>query len=112
MKALSEEFISEYARLENISPAESRRRIDAFVTCISNVLLRVGVVNLRRLGVFSVRTRKNAKYHNNHTGINETIPIRKVVSFRPSDVIKRKLNAKVKENIFVSVKAKRDGEVG
>lgn len=108
MKCLSEELISEYARAEKISPKEARRRVDVLIDTISSVLLRIGVINLRRFGVFSVRARKNARYKNNYTGMVESIPIIKVISFKPSEVIKRELNSNVKKKMYERIRS-RDG---
>ena len=112
MKALSDEFISEYARLEGISPKESRRRIDTMLQALSAMLYKIGVVHLRCFGTFAVKTRKKGRYLNNHTGIMADIPITKVLHFRPSAVIKRLINSKVRKDMYDTIKANKNGGLG
>ena len=99
-KALDSQFISEYARRENISTLEAERRIVTMIDTMRDILLLTTNLSLRRFGTFYLGQRKNAKYKNNHTGLMEMVPIIKTIRFKPSKSIKQELNEKVKDNLI------------
>jgi nucleoid DNA-binding protein len=99
-KELDKQLISEYARREDLSVQEAERQIQSMIDVTRDVLMLTSRVRLRRFGEFYLGDRKNAKHKNNHTGMIDTIPIIKVIRFRPARSLKQEVNEKTKKKLM------------
>ena len=99
-KSLDKQFISEYARREELSPKEAERQIQAMIEVMRDVLMLTSRIRLRRFGEFYLSDRKNARIFNKVTEMMERIPMIKVIKFRPSRSLKQELNNKTKDNLL------------
>ncbi|MEM0905852.1 MAG: integration host factor subunit alpha [Pseudomonadota bacterium] len=75
-----------------ISRAEAADLIDQVLEEIVTALERGEPVRLSSFGSFDVRTKKERVGRNPKTGEEVPIEARRVVSFKPSDVLKRYIN--------------------
>ena len=67
---------------------ESSHLLDRFLELISESLENEGAVKLSRFGNFNVRRKAAREGRNPKTGIEATISARKVVTFKPSPMLK------------------------
>ena len=78
-----------------LSRSEAARLIDQIIEEIVDALERGETVRLSSFGAFEVRNKKERVGRNPKTGQEVPIEERRVVTFRPSDVLKRYINAPV-----------------
>ncbi|MEM0986979.1 MAG: integration host factor subunit alpha [Pseudomonadota bacterium] len=71
---------------------ESAALLDDALEMISSALEETGTVKLSRFGNFVVRDKTAREGRNPKTGAEATITARKVVTFRPSPLLKSKVN--------------------
>ncbi|WP_420392139.1 integration host factor subunit alpha [Acuticoccus sp.] len=76
----------------NVSRAEAADLIDQIIEEIVSALERGEPVRMSSFGVFEVRRKKERVGRNPKTGEEVPIESRSVVTFRPSDVLKRIIN--------------------
>ena len=76
----------------NISRTEAADLIDQIIEEIVSALERGESVRMSSFGAFEVREKKERVGRNPKTGEEVPIESRSVVSFRPSDVLKRFIN--------------------
>ncbi|MCF3936365.1 integration host factor subunit alpha [Acuticoccus sp. M5D2P5] len=79
-------------RQVNVSRAEAAELIDQIIEEIVSALERGEPVRLSSFGAFEVREKKERVGRNPKTGEEVPIDSRHVVTFRPSDVLKRAIN--------------------
>ena len=84
---LREAILSE---LEVTRP-EARRLVDAVLDVISERLSSGEEVQISSLGKFALRDKKERLGRNPRTGESAAIPPRRVVAFRPSQLLKRRI---------------------
>ena len=75
-----------------LSRAEAAELIDQILEEIANALERGESVRLSSFGAFEVRLKRERVGRNPKTGEEVPIGARRVVSFKPSDVLKRFIN--------------------
>lgn len=80
-----------YQRVK-ISRAESAELLDQMLEEIVNALERGESVRISSFGAFEVRVKKERVGRNPKTGEEVPIEARRVISFKPSDVLKRYIN--------------------
>lgn len=100
------ELIKEYATRLDISLEDAKFLVDALVDSIQYILVKDGVVNIRRLGLFYLKIRKRAKMWNPMAKEYYNVAMKYAVKYSPSGSIKSKANNRVKDNL------KRVGEIG
>jgi nucleoid DNA-binding protein len=101
---LDRQIISEYARTEGVSVVEAKRRLNAFIETMRNLVIDGNPVSLRRFGRFYTTKRKGIRFKNNKTGQIEEAPATKVIRFKPAVSLKRELNVKVKSKLLKALK--------
>lgn len=90
------ELISEIARDLEIPPEKIREFLRSFTKCFRKMLVLNGVVNIRELGLFQLRTKKKAKGRNPKTGQVIEIPLRMKVIFQAANSLKQSANERVR----------------
>ena len=93
-KAVTREDLYEAVRREvGLFPHECKALVEQVLDQITDCLARGEAVKLSGLGVFTVRQKRERLGRNLTTGEPALISARRVVSFRPSVVLKDKLNS-------------------
>jgi integration host factor subunit alpha len=93
-KAVAREDLYEAVRREvGLSPHECKALVEQVLDQITDCLARGEAVKLSGLGVFTVRQKRERLGRNLKTGEPALISARRVVSFKPSVVLKDKLNS-------------------
>ena len=75
-----------------LSHNESAELLEAVLRQVSNTLVRGETVKISSFGSFSVRQKNRRIGRNPKTGEEVSIPPRKVLVFRPSGVLKSRIN--------------------
>jgi len=91
------EFISELAREMKVSLPKAKRFIKIFSECIKRVLVVNGTLNIRKLGLFYLKKRKNSIARNIRTGEVFKIPLTMRIIFKPALSLKRSANERVRK---------------
>jgi integration host factor subunit alpha len=81
-----------YRSCPNLSRAEVRRIFDDTLEEISDALLRGENVKLRTFGIFKVRSKGARIGRNPKTGVDATIPPRRVITFKASPLLLQRVN--------------------
>lgn len=77
-----------------LSSSESAKLLDQVLDEISKALEKGNTVKLSSFGTFSVRQKKMRIGRNPKTGVEVPITPRRILSFRPSQILKQQVNAK------------------
>ena len=85
---LSEAVFSEVG----LSRYESSQLVEAVLTHISDALIRDETVKISSFGTFSIRNKKPRIGRNPKTGMEAEITGRRVITFRPSQLMKDRVN--------------------
>ena len=92
-KTLTRNDISEAIfRDIGLSKQESSQLLESVLLHISEALVENKVVKLSSFGTFSPKNKRARIGRNPKTGVEATINARRVVSFRPSSLMKAKIN--------------------
>ena len=92
-KTLTRNDISEAIfRDIGLSKQESSQLLESVLSHISEALIENKVVKLSSFGTFSPKNKRARVGRNPKTGIEATIDARRVISFRPSSLMKEKIN--------------------
>ena len=75
-----------------LSKFESMQLVDDVLTCITEALVDGGTVKISSFGTFKVISKSERIGRNPKTKVSAKISARKVISFKPSLLIKKKLN--------------------
>ena len=75
-----------------LSRHESMQLVDDVLDHLSNALADSGNVKISSFGTFSCKQKKERVGRNPKTGIEAPIIARKVVTFKPSQIMKEKIN--------------------
>ena len=89
---LSEAVFSEVG----LSRYESAQLVESVIQHISNALVINDVVKISSFGTFNTRTKTARIGRNPKTGVEATITSRRVITFRPSQLMKDRVNKKDK----------------
>jgi integration host factor subunit alpha len=79
-----------------LTRAECARLVELFLKEIANCLERGETVKLSSFGLFAVRKKGQRMGRNPKTGREVPISPRRVMVFKPSGILKRRINAKLK----------------
>lgn len=74
-----------------LSRADGSDLLEVMLETMADSLVKGGVVKLARFGNFSVREKKSRIGRNPKTGIEAKISARRVVSFKPSQILRSKV---------------------
>lgn len=85
------ELTDAIVRQVGLTRQSSSDLLDRILEMISESLEEDGVVKLSRFGNFNVRTKAAREGRNPKTGIEATISARRVVTFKPSPMLKDKV---------------------
>ena len=85
------ELIDKIAESAQVSKTDASQALNTFLTEIQESLVREGKFSLVGLGSFFVEEAKERKGHNPRTGAPLIIPARMNVKFKPSSLLKQKL---------------------
>ena len=92
-KTLTRNDISEAIfRDIGLSKQESSQLLESVLSHISEALIENKVVKLSSFGTFSPKNKRARVGRNPKTGIEAAIDARRVISFRPSSLMKEKVN--------------------
>ena len=86
------ELILEVAERANLSKGEAENAVEEMISIIEEELIKGNDVKLSGFGVFSKKTRLARKGTNPSSGDIIVIPENNTVSFRPSKLLKEKVN--------------------
>ena len=86
---LSEAVFSEVG----LSRYESSQLVESVLEHISNALVKNEAVKISSFGTFSTRVKRPRMGRNPKTGTEATITGRKVITFRPSQLMKDRVNS-------------------
>lgn len=93
MTVLKSDLTDQIAKEFNLSGRKSTRIINAFIDSISENLSKGEKVEIRGLGTFEVYLQKGMELPDLKTGKKEKVKPYKVVNFRSSQTLKRKVNS-------------------
>ena len=97
-KTLTRQDISEALyRDVGLSKHESALMLESVLEHISNALIDGEIVKLSSFGTFTSRQKRERIGRNPKTGVTATINARRVISFKPSKLMKARIN-KSEEN--------------
>ena len=97
-KTLTRQDISEALyRDVGLSKHESALMLETVLEHISNALIDGEIVKLSSFGTFTSRQKRERIGRNPRTGVTATINARRVISFKPSKLMKARIN-KSEEN--------------
>ena len=74
------------------SLSECRELVDSAFELFKDVITREGELKISGFGVFSARSKRSRKGRNPQTGEEIIIDGRRVVSFKPSPILKKSIN--------------------
>ncbi len=86
------ELIDFIAKNADLKKTEAARALEAFMSGVSVTLKKGGKVQLIGFGTFDITKRKATKGRNPQTGEPLPITARRVLTFKPSQVLKAALN--------------------
>jgi integration host factor subunit alpha len=86
-------------RSVGLSRVESSRFVDHVLDEISEALTRGENIKLSSFGSFLVRAKTERVGRNPKTGVEATISARRVMVFRPSNILKARVNGKSTEGL-------------
>ena len=81
-----------------LSRAESARLVEQVLSEIGDTLVRGDTVKLSSFGTFTVRSKGERVGRNPKTGVEVPIEQRRVMVFKPSNVLKAYMNGEVAED--------------
>ena len=97
-KTLTRQDISEALyRQIGLSKHESAIMLESVLTQISNALMNGESVKLSSFGTFYPRQKKERVGRNPKTGVTATINARRVITFKPSKLMKERINKSEKQ---------------
>ena len=82
------------AQNHNFSYSDSKIALDALINELSNLLSEKQRIEIRGFGAFSVRERKPVRGRNPKSGKSIELYARSLIYFRPSELLKNRLNKK------------------
>ena len=86
------ELIEAIASEANMTKADAKKALDAFIGTTSKALKKGDRISLVGFGSFSVSKRSARKGRNPQTGKEIQIPAKKVVKFKPGSELSDKVN--------------------
>jgi integration host factor subunit alpha len=97
-----EDLYQAVQRTAGVSKRESEKLVSQILEEIASSLERGETVKLTSFGIFFVRQKDERLGRNPRTGQPVTISPRRVVSFKPSPVLKRQINARAEQQASVT----------
>ncbi len=81
-----------YSQHEGLTKIQAIDSVEAFLTISKNSLIRGSDLLLSRFGKFNVKDKKSRRGRNPQTGGELMLDARRVVTFSPSGILKKKVN--------------------
>ncbi len=81
-----------YNQHEGLTKIQAIDSVEAFLTISKNSLIRGSDLLLSRFGKFNVKDKKSRRGRNPQTGGELMLDARRVVTFSPSGILKKKVN--------------------
>ena len=85
------ELIDAIAKKANLSKADSKKALEAYLTATADALKKGDRISLIGFGTFSVQKRAARMGHNPRTGKSIKIAAKKVVKFKPGATLAKKV---------------------
>ena len=82
-----------YENIDDISKAESVEMVESVFSILKKTLERGEKIKISGFGTFTVKQKVPRKGRNPQTGEGITISARRVLTFKPSSVLKKRLNS-------------------
>ncbi|MBU1567549.1 MAG: integration host factor subunit alpha [Proteobacteria bacterium] len=82
-----------YENHKNLTKAEAADAVEAFLRLSKNTLIQGSDLLLSGFGKFNVRDKKPRRGRNPQTGNDLMLDARRVVTFKPSGILRERINA-------------------
>ena len=89
------ELVKEMAEKAGVSVADAQKCLDGFTSSVTDALKRKDKLTLVGFGTFETKDRAAREGRNPKTGVEAIISPRKVVVFRPSTILRKKINKSI-----------------
>ena len=89
---IKKEFVEKYAEKTGLTKKEALVQLDSFLNIIEETLSKEGTVQFIGWGSFETRITKERIGRNPKTGVETTIPSRRVVKFKVGKLLADKVN--------------------
>ena len=89
---IKSDIVDRVAEITDVPRVKAAQAVDTIIEAMKTALCDGKRIELRGFGVFQVRDRKKGVGRNPKTGVEVPILPRKVLSFRPSQVLKARIN--------------------
>ena len=86
------DIVHRVAEVSNVSRVKAAIAVDTVIEAMKEALRQGKRIELRGFGVFQVRDRKRGVGRNPKTGVEVEIEPRQVMVFKPSNVLKARIN--------------------
>ena len=91
------DIVHRVAEVSNVSRVKAAIAVDTVIEAMKEALRQGKRIELRGFGVFQVRDRKRGVGRNPKTGVEVPIDPRRVMVFKPSNVLKAHINGETFE---------------
>ncbi len=81
-----------YKKHENLTKAQATESVEAFLRISKNSLISGADLLLSGFGKFNVKDKNSRRGRNPQTGAELTLEARRVVTFKPSGILREKIN--------------------
>ena len=81
-----------YKNHDNLTKSQATDSVEAFLRLSKNSLINGSDLMLTRFGKFNVRDKRSRRGRNPQTGDDLTLQARRVVTFKPSRILRDKIN--------------------
>ena len=92
-------LVKAYAARLDIPFEDAHFLIREFVGVLADEVVNTGAVNVRKLGLFHLQSRRRIKFRHPKTGEEYIIPMKYYIKFNPASSLKNKANARIKDNM-------------
>ena len=82
-----------YKQHEGLTKAQATDSVEAFLSISKNALIKGSDLLLSGFGKFNVKNKSSRRGRNPQTGAELTLEARRVVTFKPSGILRDKINA-------------------
>jgi len=93
---LDKELISLYAEQYGITHDQAKRTVESVFELSKHVLITNSMLSIRGFGIFRIKSQRNARYRDVHTGMMQQIALIRKIAFTPSRSLKDVINGKTK----------------
>jgi integration host factor subunit alpha len=87
------EIVQEVYKNHNLTKAEASEAVESFLRLSKDTLINGSDLLISGFGKFNVRDKKSRRGRNPQTGEDLTLDARRVVTFKPSGILRNRVNA-------------------